>query len=187
LFFNNEGVSEGGWDPESSILSLHPGTTGPGGGIIFYRSLKGFTMTDTGEICHFLEFVQKSPARQSWASNGFEDIDINTGTVIGTGRDNTNKILMADPNAPAAKESREYNNFSDWFLPSIDELHTLYVFCYFYDYQDISLSNSTYWSSSQFDNENALAIQVNGDNASINELDKNMNCSIYSIRAFKFP
>ena len=120
-----------------------------GSGIVFYYSATGFTMADTGEVCHYLEAAPYDAARGiTWASSGNYDTDIaGTGTAIGTGRKNTALILATDANAPAAKACREYRGGgkSDWFLPSKDELNLLYE-------NRATVGNMKdywYWSSSQ--------------------------------------
>jgi len=123
------------------------GKTGPGGGKVFYYSASGFTMTDTGEICHYLEAAPDYMGFLEWASSKYIDKNIDdTETEIGTGRKNTALILAVDANAPAAKACKEYNGGgkNDWFLPSREELDVLYV-CRKY----IGMENADYWSSSQ--------------------------------------
>jgi uncharacterized repeat protein (TIGR02543 family) len=120
------------------------GDTGPGGGKVFYRSETGFTMTDTSEICYYLEAAPVDiDTRLKWFSDDFS-IDLTeenvllldwinsdefTASGIGTGRRNTIMILAMDPNAPAAKACNDYQNngIIDWFLPSFDELVQLYI------------------------------------------------------------
>jgi len=74
-----------------------------------------------------------------------------TGTAIGTGQANTNAIINAQgPGSYAAKlcDDLVLNGYSDWYLPSKDELNQLYlnetiVGGFAYD---------GYWSSSEFFN-----------------------------------
>jgi uncharacterized repeat protein (TIGR02543 family) len=135
------------------------GDTGPGGGIIFYRQLNGFTMMDDNSTCYYLEAAPVDMENGGdplfkWASNGYV-IDVEaTEQSIGSGRNNTALILTAiDTNGPAAYACSEYRGggCSDWFLPSVDELDEIYklktgspiVF------DSLALAEELYWSSSQ--------------------------------------
>jgi uncharacterized repeat protein (TIGR02543 family) len=125
------------------------GSTGPGGGKIFYQSEIGFTMTDTNEVCHYLEAAPNNMSTiLAWASSGYTYTNISgTGTEIGTGRKNTALILATDANAPAAKACKDYSGGgkTDWFLPSQYELNELYK------NRGVvgNMGSSYYWSSSQ--------------------------------------
>jgi len=126
------------------------GDTGPGGGIIFYRSETAFTVINFGTT-HYLE---AAPANMDTTlrlstvtSPPYPDVT-GTATGIGAGRNNTNRILAVEPTAPAALACRNYrgpNNLTDWFLPSRDELLELYL-------QRVAVgmpSSGSFWSSSQ--------------------------------------
>jgi len=136
------------------------GRTGPGGGKIFYYSASGFTLytsaTDTvGVTAHYLEAAPTDISEQQWwASSGFLTNDIlGTSTAIGTGRKNTALILATDENAPAAKSCKDLSTGgkTDWFLPSKDELNAIYT-----SKTSVGIDTTNwYWSSSQFDNNNA--------------------------------
>jgi len=119
------------------ITTYALGDTGPGGGKIFYVSEIGFTMTDTGEICHYLEAAPANmPTTLAWATSDYADESIpdakysygaGAAQSLGAGRNSTAAILAIDANAPAAKACVEYSNngMTDWFLPSWDELKEL--------------------------------------------------------------
>jgi len=107
------------------------GDIGEGGGIIFYISTTGFTMTDDSSVAHYLEAAPNDMSTPlAWSSEEYEwGIFISgIGTAIGTGRNNTALILNTDANAPAALACKDYNHNGkkDWFLPSKDELNELY-------------------------------------------------------------
>jgi hypothetical protein len=158
-FFKVAGTTSVSNDANSGIITaVFPATiygtdnTGPGGGKVFYYSKAGFTMTDTNEVCHYLEAAPADmPTTLAWASSAFippgnggtgDWVNISgTGTDIGTGRKNTELILATDVDAPAAKACKDYSNGgkTDWFLPSKDELNELYVV----------RMGQRYWSSSQ--------------------------------------
>jgi hypothetical protein len=80
-----------------------------------------------------------------------------TGTVIGTGLSNTNTIITSQGGTPtsyAAGLARAYTGggYTDWYLPSKDELAKLYAM------KQLGFggfANNYYWSSSEFDNANA--------------------------------
>jgi len=124
------------------------GSTGPGGGIIFYHDPNGFTMVDTGEKAYYLEAAPDNQEEYtSWASENYFGSNITgTKTPIGTGRNNTIMILSIDNSAPAARACVEYRGGGkdDWFLPSKDELNELYNQRYCFD-----IWSGWFWSSSQ--------------------------------------
>jgi hypothetical protein len=124
----------------------HIGDNGPAGGVIFY-------VTD-GTGLHGLEVA---PVDQSsfavWGCYGFS-ISGAYGTAVGTGAANTAAIVARCPEPyTAAKIADAYalNGYTDWYLPSKNELNLLYQ-------QKIvvgGFASSSYWSSSEFDSENA--------------------------------
>jgi uncharacterized protein (TIGR02145 family) len=114
------------------VFEYDIGDVGPGGGIIFYRSDVGFTMTDDNSKAHYLEVAtQNITSSLAWSTKLRTEYNISipgTGTAIGTGRKNTELILAKDVNAPAAKACSNLSagEKNDWFLPSKDELEQLY-------------------------------------------------------------
>lgn len=73
-----------------------------------------------------------------------------TSSLIGYGQINTNKILAVAPYSPAASASDAYvtGGYSDWYLPSKDELQQLYN-----NSASIGGFDNTeyYWSSTEYD------------------------------------
>jgi Protein of unknown function (DUF1566) len=77
-----------------------------------------------------------------------------TSTDIGTGQANTDAILSGctDPNIAARIcDNFSNNGFNDWFLPSKDELYQLYLQKIYFE----SIESSAYWSSSQYNDNDA--------------------------------
>ncbi|MCL2763006.1 MAG: DUF1566 domain-containing protein [Treponema sp.] len=131
----------------------HVGSTGPGGGIIFYHDPAGFTMSDTGETAFWLEAApanMETSLRWSTTTNWQNAPHVaGASNAIGAGRKNTTLILAVDATAPAALACRNFSNNGkdDWFLPSRNELNALYRSRAVVD----NLGTSWFWSSSQYD------------------------------------
>jgi len=160
------------------------GDTGPGGGIVFYVDLNGFTMTDTGETAYYLEAAPENmPRTLAWASSRLTSTSIpGTGIAIGTGRQNTALILAIDANAPAALACRNYSNngLTDWFLPSRDELNQLYR-----NRASVgNLGTSWFWSSSQGNNNHLAALIQNFGGGNQLGSFKDYEYLVRAVRAF---
>ena len=170
--------------------SYNIGDIGPSGGIIFYCSENGFTMRDTGETCHYLEAaLEDISSKVAWGSYttaghnySFKFIYSGTGANIGTGRDNTNNILIYDSNAPAAKACKDYSSSeeTDWFLPSRDELEQLYI------NRNIigNMEPDWYWSSSEGYRSDVAWMQHFDDGRQNEYYSKASMIYVRAIRAF---
>ena len=122
------------------------GDTGPGGGKVFYVAPTTFTQTNASgtmctTACKYLEYAPlnwgttlsaisgctagtatKDPSCK-WAANKTPA----TSNLIGSGYNNTRLILALDTAGTAAKVASSYrgSGFSDWFLPSANEMFEL--------------------------------------------------------------
>ena len=153
------------------------GMAGPGGGKIFCRSETGFTMTDDNSTAYYLQAAPANGSNLEWASLGYTTTSIpDTETILGAGRKNTARILAVDTNAPAAKACRDIG--PDWFLPSTDELYLLYE----KSYLDVTLGGGFFWSSSQYNSNNALYQSFSGGSPGFS--GKGSMLSVRAIRAF---
>jgi hypothetical protein len=166
------------------------GETGPAGGKIFHQIQNGFTMTDNNSIAYYLEAApvdwNGNDPDLSWCEyvNVPPNYLIVTGTKTdkGSGRENTALILSAAASnsrtAPAAEACNEYEGggFSDWFLPSKDELNLLI------GKRDIvdGLNSQTYSSSSQYDDDKVWAFSGND----FIQYGKDYKANVRPIRAF---
>ncbi len=114
--------------PSGIVPAYAIGDTGPAGGIIFITpSTSG---NSTGE------YFEAAPADLSttltWCSDFTNSLGGATGTEIGTGAGNT-VVMSLTCTSGAAFSAHTYsttNNsktYSDWFLPSKDELNQLYL------------------------------------------------------------
>ncbi|MCL2179619.1 MAG: fibronectin type III domain-containing protein [Treponema sp.] len=120
------------------------GDTGPAGGLIFY---------DKGVYTNGWRFMEAAPndiGPAPWGANGTEVSG--TSTAIGGGRGNTQSIVPVltrarEDGAALLCSSLNISGFTDWFLPSKDELNLMYT--------NLAVrglgrfSNSCYWTSSE--------------------------------------
>ncbi|MBN1186646.1 MAG: DUF1566 domain-containing protein [Spirochaetes bacterium] len=160
------------------------GDIGPSGvGIVFYT-------TDGGS--HGLEVAPSDQSTsQVWIAGGSTQANENgnTGTAIGTGLANSNAIIdQTGHTGSAAKICKDYNGggFSDWFLPSKDELNAIWENLV----DDGTGSNSGvggftgtyYWSSSEGDSDEAWGQSFGSGSQSYGP--KNYGTRVRAIRAF---
>lgn len=139
------------------------GSTGPGGGIIFYHNPAGFDLGD-GYTRYYLEVANVAFADLAWISDDFLTIvdelynyDFDASFVpdtefdLGLGMWNTQQILSVDPNAPAAKACTSYRGggFDDWFLPSPREFWVMANVLIHNNYLNHPAYHKFCWSSAQ--------------------------------------
>jgi len=173
------------------------GDVGPGGGKIYYYDKDGFKLTGyaSAGTYYYLEASPNDLGSVIWGANRY-DIEDETGYTtedeIGDGKFNTQILVNNFNNTEAAKLCASYtgNGFSDWFLPSADELYYLFLNR---DTAGITLilgSTSIYWSSSEayddFQAQYAIAYYYStSDNKITNAKRSRTNTSIVRpIRAF---
>jgi hypothetical protein len=141
------------------------------GGIIFYLDGNG-------------EGLVAAPTDQSsdaeWGCHDFSILGAG-GTAVGTGYQNTVEIeLRCSESDIAAKlcTNLTIGGYSDWFLPSKDELELIYLnlhiqgFSYF--------SPDFYWSSTELDSKNAIHLYFVDGN-----FDGNYKTNPFSVRAVR--
>jgi len=130
--------------PEICSLNSLIGSIGPAGGPIFHSDGSGgleAAPADTGGLTEWGCISTNIPGASSAA--------------IGAGASNTSSIVqVCSTNGIAARLADNYavNGYSDWFLPSKDELYLIYL-----QRQHISgLASAYYWSSTQHDHYSAF-------------------------------
>ena len=172
------------------------GDTGPGGGIVFYAHATGtFACGPTlSSNCKYLE------AAPSTGTNAWDDSyslypyspyrssligESGQGTSVGTGYRNTQAMINQGPLATdlsyAGAITRAYRgpaNFSDWYLPSRDELEQLWL-----QRSTVSLSGTNYISSTEYDASNAYR-RYGAASADGNPDGKRWEWNVRPIRAF---
>jgi len=154
------------------------GDTGPAGGFIFY---------DKGYLSDGWRYLEAAPAntefRTGWGAFG-NYVD-GTETGVGTGKRNTELILeylyITGETEQAAQLCNDLNvnGFSDWFLPSSDELALMHS----NGLGGLSDAwDAWWWSSSQHDSEHAW--YLNSFGGLFNNVAKPSTGSVRAARAF---
>jgi uncharacterized repeat protein (TIGR02543 family) len=174
------------WD-----FPIQLGSTGPGGGKVFYRSETGFY--SGGIRCYYLEAAPEDISRtlrwSSPAAGSRPNILYigNTYEGIGDGRSNTDRILSRDADAPAAKACKDYrgpNNLNDWFLPSRNELEQLYINRSYVG----TFTSNYYWSSKEDTSPNGnytvYAYGIHFGNGTNTYIGKDSEYMVRAVRAF---
>jgi TolB-like protein len=132
--------------PAETATGYQVGDTGPAGGIVFY---------DKGVLSDGWRYLEAAPAGSEftaqWGAYG-KRVNV-TATGIGTGKQNTEKIIQFLRNigesgrAAQLSDSLDIAGFDDWFLPSKDELDLMYKNLKAKGLGD--LGDVRYWSSSE--------------------------------------
>ncbi|MBD5438845.1 MAG: hypothetical protein HDR37_09850 [Treponema sp.] len=184
------------------------GAKGPGGGYVFYYSLKGFPVYKSDSappvICHYLECSPVELGNMSWCPcpysnrHAFHYCSVTTNTGIGTGKKNTLNIIakshiggsISISNCAAkacANYSTEKTKAGEWYLPSKDELNLIYVNLI---KTGIIKSDKWYWSSSQHDKSSIYFFGMHGalkqlfSNGYQDYHTKDTNYCVRAVRAF---
>jgi len=136
---------------KNEVKEMVIGKKGPAGGIVFY---------DKGSYSDGWQYLEAAPVSTEWTDKqwGSDETLIGaTGTGIGTGQSNTTKIVKwlnshseTDCAAQLCAALVVENNgvtYSDWFLPSKDELILMHTKLYLEGVG--GFDGGAYWSSSE--------------------------------------
>ena len=148
-----------------------------GGGKIFYIFQSGEPGYVAGETHGLIAATSDTQGYRVFGCRGWP---AGTSTALGTGAANTTTLLGCWETNFAAKLARAVRDggYSDWYLPSKDELNKLYI------NKNIvgNFIETHYWSSSESDSNYAI-FQNFGTGAQSNS-DKNAQKGIRAIRTF---
>jgi hypothetical protein len=175
--------------------------TGPAGGIIFY---------DKGSYSDGWRYLEAAPqstelTNKEWGKYG--TLSGAAGTAIGTGKNNTSLIVAKLNEVPAESDraaqlcdalehEHEETTYSDWFLPSKDELYEMCWVLHSRRWNGSSaednpaygedrvggLANGTYWSSSESHKNFAWRQYFTDGSQSFN--NKDIYARVRAVRAF---
>jgi len=150
---------------------------GPAGGHIFY-------IDEDDE--HEWKYLEAAPEETEGPTTMWGSTDQVDGTEepIGTGRNNTRLILESDNSGWAADRADDLNHggYSDWFLPSMDELSEMYTVLHEEGYG--GFTNSFYWSSRDSDHTAGSARGVNFSGGTTHSYSKMNSHRVRAIRSF---
>ena len=148
------------------------GDIGPAGGVVFY---------DAGSKKFWGRYLEASPSTTEAVGLTWKRLSVNdrvnrmyydtrsstarrkrvASKLSGAGQLNTTRIIRTYGRGNYAARyaaSLVVNGFDDWFLPSEDELEKMYTFMQTADTPIDPLKRSFYWSSSEYDYDNAWTI-----------------------------
>lgn len=176
-----------GGDSTTEPVPLLLGGTGPGGGVIF-----SFTGTDNESG---LEVFPSAIGQSAWGCAGVSVDDANAtrstnGLGVPTGAESSALLFEANTGGVCFSEAAELvteftnNGFSDWYLPSTDELITIRE-------QELlpGQPGEVFWSATEDSAQNAFTVLIEVES---NELDggepstadKNVVANIIPVRTF---
>ena len=138
------------WARDSAARVYNIGDIGPGGGLVFLIS---------GGLTYEM-------APKTWGANETTGIQwcsdqsnsVTTSTAVGTGSANTTAMLTSvspfvacTSSAPNAVRAYDGGGFTDWFLPSQDELNEMWLYSQVVGFNTATygFASGFYWGSSQ--------------------------------------
>ena len=163
--------------PPPSPTVYKVGDKGPAGGIVVSITSNGI---------HGIEASPTDlPSMVGWSGSAYCNLNvIAPATAVGTGKANTDAIIAACETGTAAYNAKNYslNGYTDWYLPSYDELKILFhnqsilpVFC---------SHNIWYWSASDHYGAHWNALALPCSTTSQWDVNKGVGFPVRAIRDF---
>ena len=174
----------------SSVVPVSPLQVGDfyQGGVVFHLFVPGETGYVSGETHGLIAAVEDQSSGIQW-NNGSSVTTGATATAIGTGSANTDAIISAQgatETSYAAGLARAYTGgeYTDWFLPSKDELNQIYINKSTLEAVSgfNAFTNTYYWSSTEYDSDDAL-MQLFSIGHQLN-FSKGYTSTVRAVRAF---
>jgi len=151
---------------------------GPAGGFIFY--------INPNYVTDGWKYLEVAPSDTSSNSRWSVAVGlVGTVTAIGKGQTNTNVIVSGITGESSAKlcNNLVLGSYSDWFLPSKDELHLIYTNLKAFGVG--SFPGGAYWNSSEFDANNAMCENLANGYQYHGTKIIGSNMSVRCVRAFQ--
>ena len=174
----------------SSVVPVSPLQVGDfyQGGVVFHLFVPGETGYVSDETHGLIAAVEDQSSGIQW-NNGSSVTTGATATAIGTGSANTDAIISAQgatETSYAAGLARAYTGgeYTDWFLPSKDELNQIYINKSTLEAVSgfNAFTNTYYWSSTEHDSDDAL-MQLFSIGHQLN-FSKGYTSTVRAVRAF---
>lgn len=162
------------------------------GGKIFYLLVPGDPGYDINTPHGLIVATSDQSTGIQW-HNGLNTLTNATGTALGTGLSNTNAIILSQGNMYtnyAAGIARAYKGggYNDWYLPSKDELNTLYANreATFKGHTNGGFPATFFWSSTEHTDVNlhVVAWSQSFHNGVQSRSVKGSSSNVRAIRAF---
>jgi len=155
------------------------------GGKIFYILVDGDLGYDANVQHGLIAATSDQSTGIQWYNGSYTTTGA-TGTAIGTGLDNTNKIIASQGNTGsyAAKLCRDFRGggYTDWYLPSKDELNKLYLNKTAFGWNQSD--DGYYWTSTEYGMESARDQRISSSSGGQNSYGKNAQEFVRAIRSF---
>ena len=163
------------------------------GGVVYYiaptpTDLDGDGKVDIGLICA----LENQSEGIEWILGGDSQTteNGNTSTAIGTGQTNTTAMMnQAGYTGGAAQAADDYSvtdngvTYTDWFLPSLDELNEMYIQKALIEAAaGVTPFGANYWSSSEHNSSKAKSVDMSSGNDS--NTNKFTQRNVRAIRTF---
>ena len=175
----------------SSVVPVSPLQVGDfyQGGVVFHLFVSGETGYVSGETHGLIAAVEDQSSGIQW-NNGSSVTTGATATAIGTGSANTDAIIFAQgatetPYAAGLARAYTGGEYTDWFLPSKDELNQIYINKSTLEAVSgfNAFTTSFYWSSTETDTSFAWR-QYFYNGAQDGDNKANTTHSVRAVRAF---
>ena len=169
---------------EGGICNI--GDTGPAGGKVFAILSSNFEQAESG-ITSGGKYLEAAPADLSgtyvWCSGPANFSSSSNATSLGFGSYGTYWAITEGCTGGAAYTAANYsvNSYSDWFMPTRDELIEMLTTS---NKALLGLSSNSYWSSSKSAAGNSQAYKVDGSTGVASLIDSTTALLIRPIRTF---